>query len=81
MGGGKDKLTLTGGCEQEGGVIFEHSIENLVHEIRYHKFAVLHEKIDLQLTFSFTSFKTEYNPLTVRYGTVGKQLLTSKQLL
>ena len=52
-----------------------------MHETLYHKFAILHEETALRLTFLFTSFKIGFKPLTFRYGTAGKQLSTSKQML
>ena len=52
-------------CRKKG--IFEYSKENLVHEILYHKFAISQIKTGLHLTFSFTSFKMEFNALTIRH--------------
>ena len=58
------KVPLIDGDEQKqkrGSFGFDK--ESLLSEIRYPKFAILHEETGLHLTFSFTSFKIEFNLL------------------
>ena len=59
-----------------GGGYFQVKQRKLVHGIRYHKFVVLYEETGLHLTFSFFSFKIEFNPFAIRQPKVGKQLST-----
>ena len=47
-------------CDKPGQRV--RKSENLVHQIRWRKFAILPEEFSLQLTFSFTSFKIEFKP-------------------
>lgn len=54
-----------GNLRSKGG-IFDHCKEDLMHETRYHKLLISIEDISLYLIFSFTSFKIEFNPLTIR---------------
>ena len=50
-----------------------------MHETRY-LFNTSHEETGLHLTFLFTSFKTEFNPLTIRHTTVSKQISSTNNI-
>ena len=63
----------------EGG-IFEYSKKDFADEIFYHKLSILHEETCNHLTFSFTSFKMEFKPFTIRHATVNKQLSTANNV-
>ena len=62
------------------GWIFSSTVSytwRMKFEIRQFKFAISHDETDLHLTFSFTSFKIEFNPSAIRQTTVSKQPLTA----
>ena len=65
-----------------GGGVFSST----VRKNRCMKFIVTSSQFPMKkmgficLTFSFTSFKIEYNPLTIRHATVSKQLSTANNI-
>ena len=48
--------------------------------MKFIKFVILHEETDLYLTFSFTSFKIEFNPLTIRQTIICKKFSTENNI-
>ena len=58
-----------------GEVFSSAARKTWLNEICCYKFSISHQETGLHLTFSFTSYKMEFNPLTITYVGVSKQLL------
>ena len=59
---------------------FQEQKENSLREIRYHKLVISYKEAGHHLTFLFTLFKMEFNPLRTGCTTISKQLSTANNI-